>query len=203
MSARAAVGLGLGDRPGRPSTAVVEGYERALGLEPGGLRGAVDMVRRTFGLGGRPPPPPRTWRAMDRVAERVLDARPASGAEWLHFCDAALAVRPGLPTRVMRPLVDRLVSETSRSVFTAYLTRYEGLALLRCGQYADLVLAALRDHIEEPGNQVVAEAMSLRRRARRPGRASRCSAAYLGSDDAGLAARGGPRPGERRTSPVG
>ena len=166
-----------------PSTAVVEGYERALGLEPGALRGAVDMLRRTFGVRPSTAAAPDLG-AVDRAAEPVLDDRPVSGAQWLHFCDAALAVRPGLPTRLMRPLVDRLVSETSRSVFTAYLTRYEGLALLRCGQYADLVLAALRDHIEEPGNQVVAEGMSLV--AELPDRSSlEVLTGYLGSDDAG------------------
>lgn len=167
-----------------PSTAVVEAYEGVLGLEPGGLRGAIDMVRRTFGLGSRPAyPSPPDLAELDRVIAPVVGGGPATGADWLHFCDAALAVRPGLPAWLMRPLVDRLISEVSRSVFTAYLTRYEGLALLRCGQYADLVLEALRDYVDEPGNHLVAEAMSLI--AERSDLAAvELLATYLGSDDA-------------------
>jgi hypothetical protein len=168
-----------------PSTAVVEAYERALDLEPGGLRGAIDMMRRTFGLEPRPAhPAPPDLHGIDRAVERVLVPGPISGGDWLHFCDAALAVRPGLPTHVTRPLVERLVSELSRSVFTAYLTRYEGLSLLRCGQYADLVLEVLRDYVDEPGNQVVAEAMSVL--AERADRSTvEVLASHLGTDDPG------------------
>ncbi len=145
-----------------PSIAVVEAYERALDLEPGTLRGAVDMVRRTYGVDVRPGySPTPALGEVDRAVEPVLGEGPATGADWLHFSDAAVAVQPGLPARVMRPAVDRLVSELARSVFTGYLTRYEGLSLLRCGQYADVVLEAVRDYVDEPGNQVVADVFSV------------------------------------------
>lgn len=145
-----------------PGAAVIEGYERALGREPGILRGAIDETRRTFGHRNRPVcPGPPELDDVDRAVAPVLVDGPVAGADWLHFCDVALAVRPGLPTGLVRPLVDRLVSEVSRSVFTAYLTRHEGLALLRCGQYADVVLASIRDYLAEPGTQVVADAMNL------------------------------------------
>jgi hypothetical protein len=145
-----------------PSTAVVEAYERALDLEPGHLRGAIDMVRRTFGVDVRSAyAAVPALRDVDRAVEPVLGGGPVTGAEWLHFSDAAVGVQPGLPARVMRPLVDRLVSELARSVFTGYLTRYEGLALLRCGQYADVVLEAVRAFVDEPGNQVVADVFSM------------------------------------------
>jgi hypothetical protein len=145
-----------------PSIAVVEAYERALDLEPGTLRGAVDMLRRAYGVDVRPAyAPVPGMRDVDRAVEPVLGGGPATGADWLHFSDAAVGVQPGLPARVMRPVVDRLVSELARSVFTGYLTRYEGLSLLRCGQYADLVLEAVRDYVDEPGNQVVADVFSV------------------------------------------
>ncbi len=145
-----------------PGPAVVEAYERALGREPGCLRGPIDMTRRTFGLDHRRAlPGPPDLGAVDRALESVLGATPGTGAEWLHFCDLALAVQPGLPSRVMRPALDRLVSQMSRSVFTAYVTRYEGLALLRCGQYADLVLESVRAYADEPGVQVLVDALCV------------------------------------------
>lgn len=167
-----------------PSTAVVEAYERALGADPGTLRGAIDIVRRTFGRANRPAyPAPPDLPEVDRAVAPVLTGAPVTGADWLHFCDAAIAVRPGLPTHLMRPLVDRLVSEVARAVFTAYVTRYEALALLRCGQYAGMVLEALSDHVAEPGNMLVAEAMSLV--VERPDPAAvELLASYLDTDDA-------------------
>ena len=94
-----------------PSTAVVEAYERALGLSPApcaapstwcGAPSADRPVHR------RRPGPGRRWTGPSSACSTT---GPVTGAEWLHFCDAALAVRPGLPARLMRPLVDRLVSE--------------------------------------------------------------------------------------------
>ena len=168
-----------------PSTAVVQGYERALALQPGTLRGAVDLVRRTFGVDVRPAfPAVPTLPDLDRAVEPVLDAGPTTGAAWLDFCDVAVNVQPGLPARLMRPALDRLVSELARSVFTAYLTRYEGLSLLRCGQYADLVLEAVHEYVDEPGNQVVADVFAvLAERADPP--VLDLVSSYLGSDDPG------------------
>jgi len=153
-----------------PGTAALEAYEAVLGREPGILRSAVDVVRRSHGheRPGPLPPPPKL-ADLDRLTDRVMGTRRATGLDWLHFCEAALTVRPGLPRRLLRPTIDRLLSEVSRSVFTAYVTRYEALSLLRCGQYGSLVLQAARDYVDEPGVQVVAEALGVvAERADRP-----------------------------------
>jgi hypothetical protein len=143
-----------------PGSGVLEAYERVLGREPGSLRGAGDMIRRIDTRDrARPPAAIAHLSTVDRATDRVMGPRP-TGMDWLHFGEAAIGVRPGLPRRVVRPLADQLVSELSRSVFTAYVTRYEALALLRCGQYAGPVLDAVRAYVSEPGSQVVVEAMS-------------------------------------------
>lgn len=145
-----------------PSAAVVEAYERALGRSPGTLRGAMDVLRRSFGVAARPMNAMSPSMAdVDRACAPVVAGGEVTGAEWLHFCDTALGVQPGLPSSLVRPAVDRMVSELARSVFTAYLTRYESLALLRCGQYADLVLDALSDYVDQPGTQILADPLSV------------------------------------------
>ncbi|GAB3789018.1 helix-turn-helix domain-containing protein [Nocardioides ungokensis] len=166
-----------------PGTAVLEAYEAVLGREPGMLRSAVDVVRRNHGHDrpGAVVPPPRLVD-LDRATDRVLGSRRTTGLDWLHFCEAALAVRPGLPRKLLRPAVDQLLSEVSRSVFTAYVTRYEALSLLRCGQYGGLVLQAVRDYVDEPGAQVVAEALGVvAERADRP--CLRLLVPHLASED--------------------
>ncbi|MFC4785118.1 helix-turn-helix domain-containing protein [Nocardioides sp. MAHUQ-72] len=144
-----------------PGVGVLEAYEAVLGREPGTLRGAVDVIRRTYSR-DRPRTAPThvDLAGLDRVTERVLGARTTTGMDWLHFAEAAVAVSPGLPTRMLRPMLDRLVSELGRSVFTAYVTRYEALALLRCSQYATMVLDAIRRYVDEPGTQVVADCLT-------------------------------------------
>lgn len=166
-----------------PGSAVLEAYERVLGREPGSLRGAGDMIRRIDTRDRvRPPSTLAHLAVVDRATDRVMVTRP-TGMDWLHFGETAVAVRPGLPRRLVRPLADQLVSELSRSVFTAYVTRYEALALLRCGQYAGPALDAVRDYVAEPGNQVVVEAMSVAAEHADPA-CLRWLLGHLGSGDA-------------------
>src|SRR6478735_1965375 len=69
-----------------PGTAVLEAYEAVLGREPGMLRGAVDMVRRTHGHGHRGVVTMPGLADLDRLTERVLGSRRPTGLDWLHFC---------------------------------------------------------------------------------------------------------------------
>jgi len=166
-----------------PGAAVVEAYEAVLGSEPGSLRGAVDLVRRRFGDGR-----PRAVRTLPSLIElngavdRVVGTPEPTGMAWLHLSEVALAVRPGLSTALLRPLATRLVSEMSRSAFTAYTTRYEALALLRCGKYADIVAAVVAAFLDEPGNPALGDASALL--AERPdAEAVRILSPLLGSND--------------------
>ena len=156
----AAVGLGLGDRPGRPEHRGGRGVRARAGpraRRPARRRrhGAAHLRRR------RPVHPAAPDLARAGPGRRARARRPArsTGADWLHFCDAALAVRPGLPTR---RACARWWTGWSASCRARCSRRTSpGTRDSRCcaaAQYADLVLAALRDYIEEPGNQVVAEA---------------------------------------------
>ncbi|NYD41922.1 hypothetical protein [Nocardioides panaciterrulae] len=145
-----------------PSPAVVEAYEAVLELEPGSLRSVVDLVRRRFGDDGpRSPAPPVDLADLDDAVDRVVATPAPPGLAWLHFSEAVLEVRPGLPRAFLRPLVARLLSEMSRSAATAYTTRYEALALLRCSAYADLVADAIGDFFDEPGNLLLGDAARL------------------------------------------
>ena len=166
-----------------PGAAVVEAYEAVLGCEPGSLRGAVDLVRRRFGDGR-----PRSVRNLpsltdlNEAVDRVVGMPEPTGLAWLHLSETALAVRPGISTAFLNPLVSRLVSELSRSAFTAYTTRYEALALLRCGKYAEVVADAVAAFLAEPGNPVLGDASRLL--AERPDPATvRVLSPLLGSDD--------------------
>lgn len=141
------------------------GYEQALGLEHGRLRAAIDAMSRT---NGEPPvdqapgsTTPTDLAGFDAAVDPVLTGD-ATAADWLRF---ALAHQGGsgfgLPSDLMRPMVDRLLSEMGRSVGTAHVVRYEALTRLRCGPYADLVEAAVRDLVADPDTQVLYEAVSL------------------------------------------
>ena len=143
-----------------------------------GPRARHPARRRRHGPAHLRPRPARGHRPRPR---RWCDARPgrrararatgrATGADWLHFCDAALGGAAGpARARLMRPAVDRLVSERRRSVFTAYLTRYEALSLLRAAASTPaLVLAGgprLRRRARQPGR---GRGLRRGRRARRP-----------------------------------
>ncbi|GAA2150672.1 hypothetical protein GCM10009844_31890 [Nocardioides koreensis] len=166
-----------------PGGAVVEAYEAVLGCEPGSLRGSVDLVRRRFGDGR-----PRSVRNLPTLVDlndavdRVVGTPEPTGLAWLHLSETALAVRPGISTAFLRPLVSQLVSEMSRAAFTGYTTRYEALALLRCGKYAEVVEDAVAEFLEEPGTAVLGDAARLL--AERPDPVTvRVLSPLLGSDD--------------------
>ena len=87
-----------------PGTGVLEAYEAVLGREPGH---PAQRRRRGPPQSGhdRSGPLPRTSEAGRPRPGRptaVMGSRRATGLDWLHFCEAALAVRPGLPRRLMR-----------------------------------------------------------------------------------------------------
>jgi len=166
-----------------PGPAVVEAYESVLGLEPGCLRAVVDLVRRQFG-DERPRSAVSALELpdLDLAVDRVVRASPPRGLDWLHLCEAALAVRPGLPAALLRPLVAQLLNELTRSGFTPYTTRYEALALLRGSVYGELVADVAADFIAEPGNLLLGDAAGVL--AERPdGRAIGTLAPYLDSDE--------------------
>ena len=147
---------------GQRNGAVIDGYERALGLEPGRLRAVVDSLCRTFDYA----PPDLSpglgepdLAAYSRAVEAVLADRP-SGGDWLRFArEHEDDRRFGLPTGQMLPLVARLASELNRSVGLAYVTRYEAFARLRCSAYEELVEEVVRDLVLAPGAQAVTDAM--------------------------------------------
>jgi hypothetical protein len=166
-----------------PGAAVVEGYEAVLGCEPGSLRGAVDLVRRRFGdERPRTAAPVPALEDLDAVVDLVVGEAQPTGLAWLHFCEAALAVRPGIPATFLRPLVEQLVSEVGRSGMTAYTTRYEALALLRCGKYADVVADVVAGFLDEPGNPMLGDTPAIL--AEQPdARSVKVLSPLLGSDD--------------------
>lgn len=111
------------------SNAVVEGYERALGLAPLQLAAVTQCLR--------PVVPPASGRIdsdelhalFDPLFDLVLDGEPA-GADWLGFTEALLA-HPGVYLRpgVWEQLARRLLTELGRSIHLAYSARL--LALRR------------------------------------------------------------------------
>lgn len=140
------------EQTGTRDSAIIRGYERALGLTPGGLAAAIDILARTFPaarahrsdeVGDEPDP----WRFEARV-EAVTGGHP-TGDDWMWFA-AEHRFDRGLPPKQMRPLVDTLVSELMRSVGFAFTTRYEALSRLRCGAYGRVVLDAVREAVEAP-----------------------------------------------------
>ncbi|MBS44006.1 MAG: hypothetical protein CMH83_12755 [Nocardioides sp.] len=145
-----------GDRQGL----VIDAYEASLGLGSGWLRGPIDQVCRSV------PDAPTDERAgveqpsdvasFDAVLE-PLWAPGASGGEWLHAARVLADGRLwGLPTRVVEPLVDRLLREMVRSVGPAFPCRFEALCLLRTSRYADVVEDAVRGLLDQPGSDIVA-----------------------------------------------
>ncbi len=147
---------------GLRSGAVIDGYERVLGLDPGHLRSVIDALCRTFdyapvdvspGLG------PADLDEYSRSVDAVLLDEPRGG-DWLRFArEHEDDRRFGLPVRSMQPLVARLASETSRAVGIAYLTRYEALSRLRCSAYAPIVDEVVREIVRDPDTQVVVDLM--------------------------------------------
>ncbi|WP_170219441.1 hypothetical protein [Nocardioides litoris] len=149
--------------------ALLDACEEALGAETGSVRAAVDVTCRTFPADSppdtRPGSPATGVRAVSDLTEALLDAADAgeviAAGAWLRWSRAmAAAGAVGLPERLARPLVDRLVDELGRSVGPGYPVRYESLALLRSGPYGHLVVDAARAVVAEPDVQRVADLVS-------------------------------------------
>jgi hypothetical protein len=125
----------------------IEGYERLIGLQPGSLRGIIEITRRSFRypLNPRlaPPRPPDDLAELSALVWPAMHGEP-KGIDWLHFADALNADGPlVLPDFTAAPVLERLASQLARSVDAAYLTRYEAMARLRTGRYRDVALQAL------------------------------------------------------------
>ena len=135
-----------------PGNDLVRGYERALVLVPGSLRGMVAMLSRTF---GQPlPPGPRhvdlaTLSERYERVTRTADSGP-TGGDWLDLAEVMTAPWSLSPATVVLPLVDTLQSELARSVGPAYLARYEALTQFRTSAYAQQVQDAVATAVTAP-----------------------------------------------------
>ncbi len=144
-----------GQRNGR----MIDAYEAGLDLEAGRLRSVVDIMCRTFDYAPADRAPelvgPGGLQAIDAALEGVERAE-ASGGDWLRLARDLGDERGGvLPTRIIRPLVERLLSELMRSVGPAYFIRYEAIARLQETDYVVHVHDAVRAMVETPGSQGV------------------------------------------------
>lgn len=184
-----------GDRNGQ----VVDAYEAALGLEPGRLRAAVDLVGRRFPYAPQDRAPalarPATLEAFDRVVDTVQAGAP-TGGDWLALVREHEGGRPfGLPSREMAPLLERLAGETGRSVGTAFVTRREALKRLRCSPYGELLADLARESTADRNTQVHVDLVSIV--AERPTAEALRWACGLLCSDSFLAVRGGAHAMER------
>lgn len=147
---------------GRRQGSVVDGYERVLGLTPGRLRAAIDVLCRTFDNAPADEEPalgPSTLGSFSAAVEAVLDGEP-HGGDWLTFArEHSGGSGFGLTAGQMEPLAARLAGEMGRSVGLAYTTRYEALSRLRCGPYADVVADVVRAFVRAPDTQVLIDLM--------------------------------------------
>jgi transcriptional regulator with XRE-family HTH domain len=149
---------------GQRSVAALDGYAAVLGLPYGALRSPVDALCRSFSYAPPAPPEPvvNSLQRFSHSVEAIMADHPFGGA-WLEFArHHASDGGFGLPTTLMEPHVRRLADELGRSVaFTARLTRYEALALLRCSAYGDLVDSVLREMILDPDAQAIYDLTSV------------------------------------------
>lgn len=147
--------LSVAERTGVRDGVIIDCYEVALGLSEGRLRAPVDVLCRSFDYAPRDRAPVARSTVplalVDAAFEPVLSGR-AAGGQWLRW---ARLVRHGtgtpLPSVVVAPLALQLVEELVRAVGPAFVSRYEAVAQLRCGPYADLVEDVTRDLVRGPG----------------------------------------------------
>lgn len=137
---------------------VIEAYEQITGAAPGLLRGIVDTLRRCY-RGGRLPPRRGDRHRLDlaEVTERcevVLRGNPR-GIDWLHFADLLNEEHVVLPAFLVDEPTARLVSEMSRSVAVAYLTRYEALASMLDSPYGARAQTFVQDAVLDRRTQVL------------------------------------------------
>ncbi|VXA98919.1 hypothetical protein [Nocardioides sp. AX2bis] len=141
--------LSVAERAGVRDGALTDLYEQVLRLPPGRLRAPVDVLCRSFDYAPGDRAPTRAvvlpLSAVDAAFEPVLTGR-ADGGDWLRWA-RLLRHGPGaaVPTVVVAPAARVLVEELLRSVGPAHTARYEAVARLRCGPYADVVEDVARD----------------------------------------------------------
>lgn len=147
------------ERNGQRDGRLIDAYESALGLPTGQLRAPVDTICRSYSYA----PPDRApllaghtgLARLDGLLERVHEGQ-ASGGDWLTLARGlSLDQVWVVPSRHVRPLVQQLLYQAVRAVGTAYVTRYEAIANLRRGVYADLVDEAVRDLLADAGAESV------------------------------------------------
>lgn len=133
------------------SGALVDAYERALGLPPTSLRAPIDVLCRTAGEDPGRRPGEATLDSVSEAVEPVLDGTP-DGRQWLAFADTlahpdVVALPRGLATGAVR----RLASEVRRSVGHGVGARYEALALISCSRYGEVLLDVALEMLDTPG----------------------------------------------------
>lgn len=144
--------------------AVVDAYEEVLDLPAGTLRAPIDILCRTFPYSPPDRDPGRTVSDLPEMeaALHPVTSGKATGGEWLRWARASAGGGGlGMPRAQMQELVEQCLGEMLRSWGTGYHTRYEALALLRCGPYGEVVLATARDLVADPHVQQLADAASL------------------------------------------
>jgi hypothetical protein len=149
---------------GQRHGAVIDGYEQVLGLPPGSVRAAIDLLCRTFDHAPPDQDPdlePATLAGFSAAVDAVLGDAPRGG-DWLRFAREHTGERGfGLTAAQMEPLVARLSSEMSRSMGVAYTSRYEALARLRCGPYADVVEGVVHEVVRAQEVGAVVDLMNV------------------------------------------
>jgi hypothetical protein len=152
--------------------ALVDAFERVLGMPVGSLRAPIDIACRTFPseapMDQDPGSSVVTVREMSELTERIREdladqdsAAFLSAGAWLTWARALSTFGGiGLPESIALPMVDALIGEMNRSVGAGYPARYEALSLLRCSAYGYLVVEAARVRLLEPRPQVIFDMMS-------------------------------------------
>lgn len=132
--------------------ALVDSYERVLGMPVGSLRAPVDIMCRTLPhqapVDKHPGGTVATVRELSGLTDGIrgvlgnaLSGGVVSAGDWLTWAQALSSYGGiGLPESIALPMVDALIGEMNRSVGVGYPARYEALSLLRCSAYGHLVV---------------------------------------------------------------
>lgn len=152
---------------GQLSPAALDGYAAVLGLPAGSLRATAESLTESFRH--RTPRPGVADRVSLEQFSAAYDAiaTPApTGGAWLEFSRQHLgSCGFGLPIALMRPAVERLASESARSVMPARMVRRMAMSVLRRGAYGTLlgeVAAAAVADPEFQGHWDVMDVLSAR-----------------------------------------
>ncbi len=138
---------------------LIDGYEAALGYAPGRLRSVVDILCRTFQYSPADLQPgievSRPLQEMDDVLAAAEES--PTGSDWLQLARrVSIDSATPLPTRVMAPLIERMLDEMVRSVGPAFYLRWEAFARLQDSVYAPTCLAASQRFLAVPGAEPMA-----------------------------------------------